>query len=376
MKTTNAILVTPEQTKELVVMTVSPHALQVLRSGEVVPFLSLSYRQLEFEWGGNGSRLLFINTGELRGAILYVEAKRDFLHELQQVPTIKEKIVPLMRDRKKNHWFSWAGVLLVMGMIASLIIYRAPLMGGLATAIPFSLEKKIAASVFNPKLTPLQKETLDQMQTFLSELQFSQPAWNQAFTFHISSEPVANAYATIGGHVFVNKGLVLLLDAPEELLGVIAHEMIHVQKRHVIRSLGQGLGLFALIQLFFGDFTGVAAVLIDQGGPLLNLQFSRTLEEEADDFALQLLAQNKINPSGLAQALEKMHIESQKMVRQSPGSEVLEKLQKIEILSSHPEIEKRIANLKIKSQALSQEIKFKEINFDYSHFQSDVKERF
>jgi predicted Zn-dependent protease len=109
---------------------------------------------------------------------------------------------------------------------------------------------------------------------------------------------------------------------------------------------------------------------------LLQLQYSRNLEDEADQEALKMLVASHINPIGLSKSLAKMSEESKKLIQQSPAPEVLERLQKIEILNSHPQIEKRIAYLKEQAEALSSDAKFKNLNFDFKNFQSQVKERF
>jgi Zn-dependent protease with chaperone function len=174
----------------------------------------------------------------------------------------------------------------------------------------------------------------------------------------------------------VNKGLIQLLENSEELMGVVAHEMIHVQRRHVMRSVFQGLGMFVIFQGLLGDVSGLVAVAIDQGGPLLNLQYSRRLEEEADRLAIEFLIQNRIRPTGLATALNRINAETKKIVQQFPAPEVLEKLNKIELLSSHPEVEKRIEKIIEKSNELSKGVEYREMDFDYSGFKSEIKDKF
>jgi beta-barrel assembly-enhancing protease len=194
--------------------------------------------------------------------------------------------------------------------------------------------------------------------------------------FHISSDPTPNAFATIGGHIYINRGLIALLDRSEDLLGVVAHEIIHVQKRHVAKSVVQALGLYGLLAIFVGDFTGIGAVLIDQGGSMLSLSYSRDLEEEADRKAIELLVHSEIDPVGLANSLILISGEQKKLISQNPAGEVLEKLQKIELLSSHPEVENRVKDIKTYSNELLKDKSLKAIEFDYEKFKISVKEYF
>jgi predicted Zn-dependent protease len=320
--------------------------------------------------------LLFFNTPELSGASLYCEKSKMLKTELGK----STHLTKLYQDSAKSKFhFNTIEMATIVGAIVifvSLIVFRGPIFGGIAYLIPFSVEKSIGDSVFNPRMTSEQKETVEQLKLLVSEIKFTDEKWNNQFTVHLSSETVANAYATVGGHIFINKGLVSLVETPEQLLGVVAHEMIHVKNRHVARSVFQSLGLYALLQFLVGDFTGIAAVLVDQGGPLLQLQYSRGLEDEADQEAIKVLIQNRINPIGLSQSLAKMNAESKKLIQQSPTPELLGKLQKIELLSSHPEIEKRIASLLEQAEKLTAEIEIRKLDFDFKKFQSQVKENF
>src|ERR1019366_1791783 len=61
------------------------------------------------------------------------------------------------------------------------------------------------------------------------------PAGQRDLKFYISDDPEPNAFALPGGHVVVNTGLLQMADQPEELLGVLAHELAHQTKRHAMR---------------------------------------------------------------------------------------------------------------------------------------------
>jgi beta-barrel assembly-enhancing protease len=198
----------------------------------------------------------------------------------------------------------------------------------------------------------------------------------ETYTFHISSAVEPNAYATIGGHVFVNRGLIMLFESSDELLGVLAHETVHVKQRHVAKMLIQGLGLFAVFQLLIGDVGGIVAVLADQGSAMMNLGYSRELEEEADRLAVELLVSQGLSPRGLPSGLQKIHDFSRKLIAESPGSEVLKKLESIEILRSHPNTEKRIAYLNSSIKELENKHRFRTLPVNWNQFQKKVKENF
>lgn len=57
-------------------------------------------------------------------------------------------------------------------------------------------------------------------------------------TVHYIDEPVINAFATIGGHVFIYRGLIDAITSENGLSMVLAHEIAHINNRHPIAALG------------------------------------------------------------------------------------------------------------------------------------------
>lgn len=347
--------------------------------------INIPLSQVTLKRGGNRDGLLFIESSLLEQNICYVEFNQKNCEYLRQNRGLEEQI-EILRSGTIGGAFLVSFLVVAMALLfGGLFVYRADVFGAVANLVPYKWERSLGNRVFNPKISLEQKIVVDKLRAMFSPLQFYKDGdkkgdWNSwssdSFSFHISSDTVPNAYATLGGHIFVNKGLIQLLESSEELMGVVAHEMIHVQRRHVMRSVFQGLGMFVIFQGLLGDVSGLVAVAIDQGGPLLNLQYSRKLEEEADRLAIDFLIQNGISPVGLATALRRINAESKKMIQSSPAPEVIEKLNKIELLSSHPEVEKRIEQINEKSNELSKGIEYREMVFDYSEFKREVKDNF
>jgi predicted Zn-dependent protease len=101
-----------------------------------------------------------------------------------------------------------------------------------------------------------------------------------------------------GGIIVVNSGLISATRRPEELAGVLAHEIQHVEQRHSLRGAIQDLGLRGLWTVATGD---VGATLAGQAAvELTSRKFSRDDEREADQGAFDLLVQHRIDPSAMA----------------------------------------------------------------------------
>lgn len=116
-----------------------------------------------------------------------------------------------------------------------------------------------------------------------------------------------NAFALPGGEVFVMTGLLERTKGDDaELRGVLAHEIGHAVKRHGVRSLVRN-GIFGLVIIFFtGDLNDITATLIAGASQLDTLSYSRSMEEEADAFGVDVLARRHEDPDGLARFLESM----------------------------------------------------------------------
>jgi len=111
--------------------------------------------------------------------------------------------------------------------------------------------------------------------------------------------PEANAIALPGGTIFVFAGLINQARTPDELAGVIAHEMGHVAHHDGTRSVLQGAGLSFLFGMLLGDFVGGGAVVI-AARTVLQSSYTREVETAADTYSVDLM--NSIGADGSALA--------------------------------------------------------------------------
>lgn len=101
----------------------------------------------------------------------------------------------------------------------------------------------------------------------------------------------ANAFALPGGHIYVFKGLIEKSESPDELAGVIGHEIGHVAHRDSTQSILQAAGLSFVFGMVLGDFVGGGAMVF-AAKTILQMSYSRDVEIKADIYGLELL--NKI----------------------------------------------------------------------------------
>lgn len=336
-----------------------------------------SYSRLRFEVGGNNNSILFIHLAEAE--LIYVVLNRGLKKQLLQIEMIKAQLQTLFKASDKTFYADLSYIALFLAAIASVIYFRGPIAGAFATLIPVSVEKKIGDKIFETKDEDELKSVVNaekKLQVLLSHIKGYD---EKQVTVHISAKKEMNAYATIGGHLFINRGLIDSLEKPEDLLGVVGHEMVHSEKRHVIKSIFQGAGLFLLIQTLFGDVTGLAAVLADNGNSLLQLSYSRDLEKEADMLAVQMMLESQVDPTGLKSALQVIEADYKKTLKEMPGGDVLDKVMNQSFLRSHPQTEQRCLDIQNQIDELRKTSKYenvKYINLDqqWADFKAAMKE--
>lgn len=109
-----------------------------------------------------------------------------------------------------------------------------------------------------------------------------------AVTVHYDEGDVVNAFATLGGHVVVYRGLLEAMPDENALAMVLAHEIAHVRHRHPIATAGRSAALGFLLMALGAD-SGSQAIqaAVSHGGGVTMLTFSRAQEEEADATALE-----------------------------------------------------------------------------------------
>lgn len=116
----------------------------------------------------------------------------------------------------------------------------------------------------------------------------------------------ANAFALPSGTVIFTDQLVKLAERDEELLGVLAHEIGHIERRHGLRQVLQGSALGLLAMTVTGDVSSVSSLIATIPVILTQLGYSRDFEHEADRFAADLLASHGIDAAHLGTMLMRL----------------------------------------------------------------------
>jgi predicted Zn-dependent protease len=153
----------------------------------------------------------------------------------------------------------------------------------------------------------------------------------------LKNDTVVNAFCLPGGTMYFYTGLIKLLDNEAQFAGVMAHEMVHADRRHSTDQLTIAYGLDILLSIALGnDPNAIAQIAADLAAGLSSLAFSRQDEYEADEYAVKYLYPTEEDAASLADFF--IMLENQP----SPPT----------FLSTHPSPEDRVQKINDHFQAL------------------------
>jgi predicted Zn-dependent protease len=147
----------------------------------------------------------------------------------------------------------------------------------------------------------------------------------QPFTFFMMRDRQINAFATIGGYVGMNTGLVLAAEREDEVAAVLSHEIAHVTQQHVLRAVERAqrdqiplllamLGAIAIANSSSGESSDDATQAVITGAMALaqqrQIDYTRSNEAEADRLGIQTLNRSSYDTAAMADFFEKLNARS------------------------------------------------------------------
>ena len=173
---------------------------------------------------------------------------------------------------------------------------------------------------------------LEQLVVFLKEA--SPELQKFDFQIFVADQSDINAFAIPGGLIVFNQGLLQKAESVEEVLGVLSHEMAHVERRHVVKSLAGRVGALGGVLILAAFVGSDAATVIAKASDFLSLKHSREDESEADARGLEFLQRAGVSSEGMIQFFSKL----EKQESSLSGA--------LSFMSTHPLSSERIRDLK------------------------------
>jgi Zn-dependent protease with chaperone function len=233
----------------------------------------------------------------------------------------------------------WAALLFALGvpllLLGLFFAFRGELLDAVVARIPVAQEQRLGDQLWAlqaRQLKLIEGNAANQVVADIGARLVAATPTPYTYRFHLVDDPSINAFAMPAGYIVVHRGLIARAASAEELAGVLAHEIEHVEGRHSLRGMLQALGLSALWMAVSGDVGGgLAAEWIRH---LAAMQFSRQQEEAADSGGYARLLQAGIDPRGMASFFDRL------------AGAAGEPPQALSLLSTHPASSERSARLK------------------------------
>lgn len=250
-------------------------------------------------------------------------------------------------ERFRPRLFAFAGLVVVL----CYLIYRfaVPLLVEVAVAVtppvvPQLMSRGALASLDETLLSPSELPAARQaeIRQGFEEIAEVAPRGGDGFMLHFrkGGSIGPNAFALPDGAIILTDELAELAPGTEAVLGVLAHEIGHVEEEHSLRQLYRAAGVAALIMLIGGDIGSGAEDILVQGSALISLSYSRAQEREADRYSVELMLKAGKNPAALVRFLE--------IVRDR-----FEKGGGTDFFSTHPATQERIDEVKRLAEELA-----------------------
>lgn len=127
---------------------------------------------------------------------------------------------------------------------------------------------------------------------------------NHDFFVYVVDDNHLNAFAAPGGHIVLNRAVIDQAQRPEEVAGVLAHELAHVLEGHPTRGMVEGLGYGIFKFIVPGNALIMTPKVLED---LLTSHHSRGDELDADRRGVQILNDAGLDSRGLTEYLERLH---------------------------------------------------------------------
>ena len=312
----------------------------------------------------NGGREFTLDLDEVRlelagatGKMLFIRSTKDDTIFFSEDPallkaigetSLRREVEEVVAQRNKSNqqgWMLWgalfAGVVVVaLGLFASVQAISGRLVG----FIPIEADVKMGEMVgeFMQKEGPEVTEDVivQPVQQMVDKLTANiEEEWN--FDVHVIDADIQNAYALPGGYIVVYTGLIEDTERPEQLAGVLAHEISHVTQRHGMVRILEAAGVAIMVDVVLGNIEGIVALGAELFSDFAVNAYSRDAETDADVEGLKLMVDAGIDPSGMVEFFQIMEQEEDELTEMIPLW-----------MRSHPEHEERIVVLEARIGAL------------------------
>lgn len=242
-------------------------------------------------------------------------------------PEIPEGINTSKAHPLKEFFILTSGIILLVITFSVVLIL---IVDFFADKIPFVWEKEIPVErILGNKNSTHLPEYLEQVSNNVIK-HISLPA-DMNITVHYVNDDTVNAFATLGGHIILYRGLLEKLTYEDELAAIIAHEIAHIKYRHPILSISHGAAVGLALSVVGSSTDNISNSVISGAGMMTMMKFSREYEYQADEQAVEALVSIYAHADGALSLFEFFKADS-------------DRFEAIEFLNTHPLSDNRISH--------------------------------
>ncbi|HEB55698.1 MAG TPA: hypothetical protein ENI98_05220 [Gammaproteobacteria bacterium] len=219
------------------------------------------------------------------------------MEKLQKLPdyAVRESVSSIVHIRKFLT-LSIGIVVVVVGL--GVAVFAS--VDELAALVPFEMEQSLSHPY--TRALPSNKMMDEYLQSLAEKLLAVQklPSGMQVSVHYVDSSE-ASAFSTVGGHIFVFRGILEKLPHENALMMLLAHEIAHIKYRHPLKGLGKGVVASLMLSMLFGTaYSDTVDRVFHDAGLLTALKFSQSQEVLADEEGMRIYYQYYRHRNGMS----------------------------------------------------------------------------
>jgi predicted Zn-dependent protease len=328
------------------------------------------YSECQVEIGGFNDRMVFCRNDDRSLTIFCDERKFPAALAYASAGILDEQLQQKQQKLKSQNRRSHGATLafLLAAAVGIVALYYGVRAAGVAAvrAVPVSVDKQIGKHSYetmNPGGPELHDDVVvESIRKIVDRLAPHAAISDLTFEVHVIHASDVNAFCLPGGIIVVYTGLIQAAEQPEQVAGVLAHEMAHATRRHGMQRVSQSLGIAAAVNLLIGDVEGILVL----GSELFQMasinSYSREQESEADAEGVRMMHAAALDPLSMAQFFE--------IMKEREGN-LPEQLQWI---STHPDHDARIISIREQMGTLPQQ-DYLPLDIDWGSVQSRIAKK-
>ncbi len=310
-----------------------------LGSGEAV---TIPFAEVELSAGGFDGTFIFVRTRGGAGPTI-TSGDKAFLPALEQAAgsLLASELAKITSHKRKHGRARWIGIGVVLAFFAliGILIWNIPrFLARSVDALPTDIDQQLGDAAYSGMT--MQGPVIDDpvVVGFVQEIvdRLAPEAKVEGFDFRVTvvDSDIVNAFALPGGQIVVFTGLIEQAERPEQVAGVLGHEMAHVTLRHGMRNVAHSAGVGVAFTILLGDASGWVVLAGEMAAMAQQNSYSRVQEAAADEEGVRMLMAAGLDPEGLAEFFQKLE--------EQPGAELQSAMSWV---STHPDHQSRIAHV-------------------------------